>query len=280
MFNKILSFAIDIIMYTSNPGWLIDDNASIDDDDVTNEPGKILRKTPGSEVHRFEGGQLPSHFMAILDRLVNWFNDMAGRSEFSQGNAEGGVTAASAIEQLIAASRTRIRQKQRNLDEYLKSVGRQYLNRILQYYTVPRVYRMTDEKGAQYWTKFSVEKRQGVDQFGQPEVDEMGQPVMKTAAVMEQSTYDGPRLIKSEPQVIFLNGELDIKVQAGSDLPFEAADKERKALALFDRQIIDAEEVLDQIQYPNKEKVLMRLATKQQEAAQQQAMAQTQGVQQ
>lgn len=274
MFNKILSYALDIVLYCSNPGWIVSNDSDLDTENITNEPGKIWEINPGSEARRIEGSQLPSHFMAILDRLVEWFNDIAGRSEFSQGNAEGGVTAASAIEQLIAASRTRIRQKQRNLDEFLKQVGRQYLNRILEFYTVPRVYRMTDEAGGQYWMKFSVDQRPGVDQMGQPQVDESGQPVMKTAAVMQVSTMEGGKLIQSEPQVIFLNGELDVTVKAGSDLPFEAADKERKALALFDRQIIDAEEVLDQLQYPNKEKVLMRLQEQQQQAAMAQQQAQ------
>jgi hypothetical protein len=79
---------------------------------------------------------------------------------------------------------------------------------------------------------------------------------------------------ETETKQILLSGELDIKVQAGSDLPFEAADKERKALALFDRQIIDAEEVLTQLQYPNREKILMRLNERQQLAAQQAAAQQ------
>jgi hypothetical protein len=44
-------------------------------------------------------------------------------------------------------------------------------------------------------------------------------------------------------------------------------------MQLFDRQIIDAEEVLKNIKYPNAEAVLKRMAEKQAQAAQAEAMA-------
>ena len=273
IFNRILCYAIDIMLYCSNPSWIVSTDADVDTDNMNNQPGQIIEKSPNGQVQRVPGDQLPPHFMNVLDRLYKWSADMGGMGEFSKGNAEGGVTAASAIEQLINAARQRIRQKQRNLDVYLKSVGRQYLNRILQYYTIPRIYRLTKDDGSPYWMKMSIEK--------QP--DDSGD--LETSAVI-QSYWEGEggKIEQSEIQRIYLRGELDIRVQAGSDLPFEAADKERKALALFDRGIIDAEEVLDQLQYPNKEKILMRMQemqAQQQQAAmqqQQQAAMQQQGV--
>jgi hypothetical protein len=268
-FNKILSYALDIMLYCSNPQWVISNDADVDTDNMTNQPGAIIEKSPSGTVERIQGAQLPPQFMQMLDRLVGWFNDTAGQSDFSRGEAPGSVTAASAIEQLISASRTRIRQKQRNLDIYLRDAGRQYLNRVLQYYTIPRIFRITGKDGTPYWMKMSVEKI----------TDDSGDQL--TAAIIQ--SYDkspNGQVVVGEPQRIFLRGELDIRVQAGSDLPFEAADKERKSLALFNRQIIDAEEVMDQIQYPNKEKVLARMAQRMQEAqaqAQQTAMEQQNG---
>ena len=224
---------------------------------MTNQPGAIIEKSPSGTVERIQAAQLPPQFMQVLDRLVGWFNDVAGQSDFSRGEAPGGVTAASAIEQLISVSRTRIRQKQRNLDGYLRTAGRQYLHRVLEYYTVPRVFRLTGKDGIPYWLKLSIEKS----------VDDKGNK-LTTAIIQSYAKGDNGQVITSDPERVFLRGELDIKVQSGSALPFEAADKERKALALFDREIIDAEEVLDQMQYPNREKVLARLAQRQQEAAQ------------
>ena len=257
--NKILSYTIDVLLYTSNPIWLVSNDADVDTDNLNNIPGTVVEHSPGASVRRENGPPLNPGFMQVLDRVIGWFNDVAGQSDFSQGKAEGGVTAASAIEQLITASRTRIRQRMRNLDCYLKTAGRQWLNRVLENYTAPRVYRMTNLDGSPYFLKFHVDNVE----------DENGN-IRKQATVHK---YDEKG--ETEVQQLILNGELDLKVNAGSDLPFEAADKEQKALALYDRQIIDAEEVLNQLQYPNREKILMRLQARQ---AQQQAQQAPQGV--
>jgi hypothetical protein len=257
--NKILSYTIDVLLYTSNPIWIVDNSADVDTDNLNNIPGSVIEKTPGSEVRRENGPQLNSGFTAIIDRIVGWFNDVAGTSDFSRGEAPGGVTAASAIEQLISASRTRIRQRMRNLDCYLKTAGQQWMNRVLENYTAPRIYRMTNQDGSAYFLKFHVDNVQ----------DETG--ATRKQATVHSYDENGQEM---EVKQLLLSGELDIKVQAGSDLPFEASDKERKALALFDRQIIDAEEVLTQLQYPNREKILIRLNERQQLAAQQAAAQQ------
>lgn len=254
VFNKILSYTLDVLLYTSNPIWIVDNSSDVDTDKINNMPGLIIEKAQGSEVRREPGGQLNPGFIQVLDRLVEWFNTTAGQSDFSQGQAPGGVTAASAIEQLISASRTRIRQKMRNLDVYLKTVGEQYRNRVLEFYTVPRVYRITEKDGSMYFMKFAVESEQDADG------NESQHAVTQRMDIMDNQVVEG------EIQKIMLNGELDIRVHSGSDLPFEASDKERKALALFDRQIIDGEEVLDQMQYPNKEKILARMQEMQQQA--------------
>ena len=255
--NKILSYTIDVLLYTSNPIWIVDNSADVDTDALNNIPGTVVEKSPGSEVRRENGPALNPGFTQILDRVINWFDTVAGNSDFSRGEASGSVTAASAIEQLISASRTRIRQRMRNLDGYLKTAGRQWLNRILENYTVPRVYRMTNQDGSMYFLKVHVDNVQ--DEYGN----------VKKKATVTNTDING----NADVQELILSGELDIKVQAGSDLPFEASDKERKALALYDRQIIDAEEVLNQLQYPNKEKILQRLTERQQAAAAQQQAA-------
>jgi len=257
--NKILSYTIDVLLYTSNPIWLVSNDADVDTDNLNNIPGTVVEHSPGATVRRENGPPLNPGFMQVLDRVIGWFNDVAGQTDFSQGKAEGGVTASSAIEQLITASRTRIRQRMRNLDCYLKTAGRQWLNRVLENYTAPRVYRMTNLDGSAYFLKFHVD-----------EVEDGNGEKRKQATVHKYNEQG-----ETEVMQLILNGELDIKVNAGSDLPFEAADKEQKALALFDRQIIDAEEVLNQLQYPNREKILMRLQARQQ---QQQAQQAPQGV--
>ena len=259
VFNKMLSFFLDSMALTGNPIWIVDSNSEVDTDNLANIPGSVVEKNPGSEVRREQGlGINPSAF-ALLDRLVGWFNTVAGQSgELSQGEAPGGVTAASAIEQLIRISRTRVRQKQRNLDGYMKDAGAQYMNRVLEFYTVPKIFRITNKDGSQMFRKFRVEREDG------------GQ---RRAVVSDFEQTANGQMIEGPERNIILKGRLDVRVTTGSELPFDVADNERKALALFDRGIIDVEEVLTRIEYPNKEKVLNRIAQQQQMAAQQQAAA-------
>lgn len=255
VFNKILSFMLDGFALTGNPIWIIDSNSEVDPDNLRNMPGGVVEKNPGSEVRRESGVSINPTFFSLFDRVTDLFNTVAGQSEFSQGDAPGGVTAASAIEQLIRASRTRIRQKQRNLDSYMRDAGNQYMNRVFEYYTVPKIFRITNKDGSELFRKFRVER------------DEQGN---KVAVVSDFEERQGGLVEGSERRLI-LKGNLDVRVTTGSELPFDVADNERKALALFDRGVIDAEEVLTRIEYPNKEKVLDRLAQAQQQAAQQAA---------
>jgi hypothetical protein len=256
VFNKLLSFSLDSMALTGNPIWIIDSNSEVDTDNLANVPGAVVEKNPGSEVRRESGVAINPSFFGMLDRMVNWFNDVAGQSEFSQGDAPGGVTAASAIEQLIRASRQRVRQKQRNLDVAMKEAGKLYMNRVFQFYSVPKIFRITNSDGSQMFRRFRVE------QEGDQRV------------AYYNDMQETPRgLVEGKEEKLILKGNLDVRVTTGSELPFDVADNERKALALFDRGIIDAEEVLNRIQYPNKEKVLERMAQMMQQQAAAQAPA-------
>jgi hypothetical protein len=62
-------------------------------------------------------------------------------------------------------------------------------------------------------------------------------------------------------------GKLDVRVTTGSSLPFARAEKEQKLLSLFDRGIIDAEEVMKGMDFPNWEAILNRVQEKQAQAA-------------
>jgi hypothetical protein len=67
-------------------------------------------------------------------------------------------------------------------------------------------------------------------------------------------------------------GKFDVKVTTGSGLPFSKQDKVSKAFELFDRQVIDDEELMKALDFPNWETVLARVQEK--KAAQAQAQAQ------
>lgn len=255
-FNKILNAQLEIMNLMGNPVWIIDNTSGINPEQLVNKTGLVVEKEPGSEARREIGVQLSPAALSLADRLEKWFNNVAGTQDVSRGEAPASVTAASAIEALQQAARTRIRQKMRNLDDMIRDFGRQYVGIILEKYTASRVFRVTNKEGASKYFRMSVEKVP--DQDGTPRTK---------ATIQEYAPGSQGQVVKTEPKEFFINGRFDVRVNTGSSLPFVVADKEQKTLQLFDRGIIDEEEVLKQIEYPNREAVLERVRAKQQAAA-------------
>jgi hypothetical protein len=103
------------------------------------------------------------------------------------------------------------------------------------------------------------------------EIDEKGDPV-KIGVVTNFKEDDAGGLVEDQLQSkrFVIHGAFDVKVNTGSGLPFKKSELEQRLLQLFDRQIIDDEEVLERMEYPNFEAVVERNREKQAQLAEQQ----------
>ncbi len=258
IFNKLISFALDVLTLMGNPIWIVDTSSGVDTDNLFNRPGLVVEKEPGSEVRREEGVQLQPYVLQMIDNLKMWFDDVSGSNDASRGARPEGITAASAITALQDAQQTRVRQKMRNLDAFLQDMGKMYASRVFQYYDAPRVFRVTGLDNSTNYFKFHIDRV--------PKVDPVtGEPTDETVAVAKIRTFqmgDDGRYYEGEEKALQLQGEFDVRVTSGSGLPFEKSRIESQSMNLFDRGIIDAEEVLKNIKYPNTEAVLKRMAEK------------------
>jgi hypothetical protein len=243
IFNKMVSFALDVLTLMGNPIWVVEEGA-IDTDNLFNAPGLIVEKPRGSEVRREEGVQLQPYVLQLIDRMRIWFDELSGATDITRGVKPAGVQAGVAIESLQQAAQTRIRQKSRNLDAFLQSAGQQYVSRVFQFYKAPRVIRLTNSEAATQFFKFSIEE------------DEEGKKVAQTQRI---NVDEEKNVTLDDVEQMEIVGSFDIKVATGSLLPFSKIEKESKLLNLFDRQIIDDQEVLKGIEYPNWEAVLQRV---------------------
>jgi hypothetical protein len=203
--------------------------------------------------------------MEIIDKMAQWFDTIGGSQDITRGVQPTGVTAASAISTLQESAQTRIRQKTRNMDFFLQGVGQKFASRVMQFMTVPEIFRLTDAEGASKYFQMHVET---ADETGNPYQDEHGNQLYQVK--YQAFTPDG-QVDPSQFKVFQTRGELDVKVSTGSSLPFAKDQLENKLLAFFDRGIIDAEEVLKRSDYPNRESVLMRIQQKAAQDAQAQA---------
>jgi hypothetical protein len=259
VFNRLVNSALELLELMGNPVWVTSSDSNVDPYHLINKTGLVIEKSPGSEVQRMQGSDINPTALQMIDRMEQWFNNVAGTQDVTRGQTPGSVTAASAIEQLQEAARTRIRQKQRNLDAFVREMGQQYSAVVLEKYTKPRVFRTTNDEGSTEFFRFSVEPLEGED--GEMKIQAVMQDFIKKGDDETGETIIADPVLRK----MIIDSRFDVRVNTGSQLPFVVSDREQKAFNLFDRQIVDAEEVLNILDFPNKEKILERL--KQREAA-------------
>lgn len=276
--NKLISYFLDYMIIVGNPHWVIDSEAGVDVDNITNEPGMILLKKKGGEARQEQGVSPPPYLINTLQYFMGEvFSKISGQNEISQGSISKANLSGEAISQLTEASQTRLRAKARNIDAFLNQTGQLMLSRILQFYEIPRIVRITGraDAAAKYF-KFSVTKQPVMDENGQPRLDPTGKPVLQSVATYSRYTpgNEGPGQFET-PKQIPLKGALDVRITTSTALPFLKAKAEDQAERLFKDGILDAEDFLDRIDYPNREKIIEKW--KQRQAAQAQAAQQSGG---
>lgn len=259
IFNKLVCIVLDILTLTGNPILKVDTTAGIDTDNLFNRPGDVWEKEPGSDINWMQAPQLNPAFLQMIDRMEQWFNNISGSSDVSRGAAPASITAASAIEALQEASQTRTRQKLRLIDAYLKDCGNQYKSRVFQFYSVPRIFRLTNDQNVQKYFKFHV--------FDD---EQTGKKRARMTEYMEQNGQYSEGMTKEYE----IRGNLDCRATTGSELPFMKAQREQKYIKLFELGVIDAKELLTEMKYPNAEAVLQRMEAARMQQAQQQPQPQ------
>lgn len=262
--NKLISYLLDYLIIMGNPVWVIDSEAQVDTDNITNEPGMIVVKKKGGDARREQGVPPPPFIMNTLQYMVgDIFAKISGQNEISQGALDKSQLSGEAISQLTEASQTRLRAKARNIDAFLNQVGQLQFSRIMQYYNVPRVVRITGKDGSQQYFKFMVEK--------QPTTDESGQVTHQSVATYSeyQQGQEGMGGQFATPKQVPLKSSLDVRMSTGTALPFMKAKRDKQATDLFNMGILDAEDFLDTIEYPNKERIIEKWKQRQLMAQQQ-----------
>lgn len=259
--NKIMSYILDVMIFMGNPIWVVDTTAGVETENLFNIPGLVIEKNPEGNISRQEGTQLQPYIIQTYQLIKQDFEKISGINEVSQGAASLSDTSGYAIEQLQEAAQTKLRSKSRNVEYWLKDVGELMVSRIMQYYTVPRIIRITENMDAAKYFKFYVDTR----------VDEAGEQ-RKVAIVSEFQDING-QYVEGPVKELELKGNLDIRITTGTTLPFAKQVKSRMAERYFDKGILDAEDLLTVVEWPNKEKIIEKINQRQQ-AAQEAAAAQ------
>lgn len=251
--NKLVSYVLDVLILTGNPIWIVDSDSGVDTENLTNTPGLVVEKMRGTEVRRESGTQLQPYIMDALQFFVERvLTKLGSTNDTSRGVAPSQNSSGYAIEQLQEAAQTKLRGKSRNIEMFLKETGDLMVDRILGGYTIPRVVRLTNNQNAPTYFKFGVDSR----------TDEQGE-VQKVATVIEYAMDPATgQYVEQPPKEYQIKSKLDIRISTGTTLPFAKQQKAAMAEKFYGYGIIDAEEYLNQVDYPNKEKIIERMKQK------------------
>lgn len=144
-FNEMDNAEYESLHLTSNPGWVMDSNAGVSPDSVTNKRGKVYVVNQGARFERLQPGQTSPQ---LLERKLGdqqFMQIITGMNEASQGRRPDGITAAKAIERLQQQTNGRIRLKAASLAMYsMPRMGKLVAARNAKYWTTERFMRVTD----------------------------------------------------------------------------------------------------------------------------------------
>lgn len=245
--NYVRSFIADSMKQAGSPKVVIGAPSGVDPDHITNEPGQKIIVNDAQQL-RFEPGQgIPPGMQAILADAEQAFDKVSGIGDVIRGAVDPAVTSGLLFDGYVEAAQVRPRLKNRNLDQFLQRVGQLMLSRYLQFYTAPRVFRITNKQGYPEHVEFFMS------------TDETGKKV---------GNFNN--LTTGEQVSAEVKGTPDVTVTSGSSLPFAKAQKTQTALNLFGQGAIDREALLETIDFPGKEKIMERM----QKAEMEQAAAQ------
>ena len=155
--NELTNQIIDNAKNTANMQWIIDKNSGIGQGKLTNRPGLVIRKTPGSEVRRDTPPAMPNYVREQIEVLKKDIQDISGVFDSLKGEQQGSVTAASAILALQEASQARIRLKIKLMEASLSELAQIVYSRMQQFWKLERWVRVTDVEGNPLFKQIGTE---------------------------------------------------------------------------------------------------------------------------
>lgn len=156
--NEMNNCVLDNAKHIANIPWIVDKNSGIPYNGLSNRPGLVIRKNPGTEVSRPTPPNMPIYVQNKIEELKYDIQTIAGVHDVTQGRQVGGVTAAQAILALQEAAQSRIRLKVRIMEDALGDLACMWYSRMQQFWTDERDVRIVDSQGKVNTTKIGKDE--------------------------------------------------------------------------------------------------------------------------
>lgn len=253
---------IDNARLTANCQWIKDKNSGVEVGKLTNRPGLIVTKNPGSEVRREQPPSIPAYVQQTVEMLKRDIEIVSGVFDITRGERPTSITSGTAISQLTQSAQSRIKLKMKYLETALAELGSMWVNRIIQYWKLPRQLRvMVSMKD--FEQAVNDMQMQGQQFNVQP-------PVNGSVPIFTKLSGEE------------IDGDWDITVVGGSTMPVNKNTRLQQLISLSQTPaedgmpMVDRQTILENSELPNVEEILARFdAMKQQQAQSQEASQQS-----
>jgi hypothetical protein len=249
----------------ANGQWLISNGIVMDEEQLTSEPGKIIRvEGPVSDqfIRRIAPDNISGSLFSIVNMLLQFTQYISGMYDVNRGQNPGSIRAGVAIEALQRGGEGRTRQKMDNFDDFVADIALGMYDVMAAMYDDERYFRVLTT----------------------PE-DVAGVPDEEAALAgfaSKEEMVGKPRLVALSKDRLKRDGEdivLDVRAQVGLMLR-SPREQLQSDIELMQAGVVDAQYVIENNMLRGKEALLQRLMAAQPMAApegqQQAAMAEAQ----
>lgn len=238
--NKILATIIENTMLMSNAIWVGDSDALSKEDwkKLNNAPGSYVKKRPGRELRRESGMAVPQQSLEMLQYTEASSEKLSGMVDVMRGIRTGQVSSGVGIESLQLMAQALIRLRARSIEAMQARMGRKLISRIFQFYAPEKIFELLKMNNSDLTS--DAEKVKDIS-------SELLKPISKRA----DDAWT----------------ELIFEIEPGSSLGLAQTQKRIESMRLRELQVIDDEALLEDLEYPDRTKVIKRVEKKRQDAA-------------
>ena len=238
---------IDNAKLNGNPWVIKDKNAGVESTSITNVPGLVITKNPGSEVKRDAPPPMPAYIQQVIQDLKYDIQVVSGVFDATRGERPVSITSGVAIQALQDSSQGRIRLKIQMMENMLCELGSMWLSRMQQFWTLPRTIRIMGGNYAPDSVPLMID----------------GQPVN-----FKEVTRDE------------IDGDFDVTIKTGSTMPVNKSARLETIMRLAQTPaedgmpMVDRRTVIEYCDLENPEDIIRRFDEQAQRNAEQQEMEQ------
>lgn len=232
LINKITAAVMENIALMSNAIWVGDDDALTAKEwaRLNSAPGTYVKKRRGRELHREPGVALPAYVQQTVQGLIGSQEKITGMIDVMRGDSSGQVSSGVGIESLQLMAQALIRLRARSIEAMQARIGRKLISRIFQFFEpekILEVLRDTESVDSELMKSVQTE-------------------LLKPITERKDDAWT----------------KVGFKIEPGSSLGLAKAQRHIESMKLKEMGSIDDEALLEDIEYPHRKKVLLRMAKK------------------